>query len=282
MTTLTTTESAHLTLGLITDNGEWISIGKGSPLILTVAVYNSETDRAAGANATVARAIEKAEDLLNEGKITNEEFEKQAGDLNKGTVEPELISLGSKDHAWYESIKFFEYAEGGKLYPLNWPLTVMANPKPEPVVNLGAFGLALVSFGLDPEETQKLNPGKLTIVCRLDKATSNQVRVEIQSAPEEAKSKLPLANYFYRQEKYDKARELVEEELASFPSSIGARFLLGEIQEAQGDLELAMQSYLQALADFESKRTEATSEDPQVLLEKIQNLGYRVKRDSNP
>ena len=275
-----TTKDSNIKLGLTTQNGESISVSKGTPIILTVVAYNGEAEQTAGANAAIMRAIEQAEDQMSQGKITNEEFTMQTAELNKGIAEPTPTTIGSKNSPWYNSIKFFEVQDDDKQRPLKWPLTIMSKPKPQPTVTLGAHNIAQASFGLDPEQVQKLNVGKKKIISQLGDATSNQVKVEIQEETKELRSNIPLANYYYQQEQYDKAVKLVQEELTLDPSSIAGHFLLAEIREEQGDLESAMQSYLQALANFESRRTEATQEDPDVLLQKIQNLGYRMQKQT--
>jgi len=273
-------------LGLTTENGEWIRLRRGSPLLLHVWVSNTVALLAADSNAAIDRSIAAAQDQLEDGTITKAEFDLRVAQFEKRFVEPTPETLGSQDRPWWSSLQFVRMGDGGKMEPLVWPFVLLSNPTPDPIVSIGHRGSARATFALDPADVKRLLTieEEIVLACRLGDSRSNQVTVEVLMDDENAsQSSLSMAEYLYRRQDYDRALKIVQDEIASSPTTkVAAMSMLGQVYEAQGRLEDAMKAYLQALVEFDARRGASAPEDPEILLNKTQALAERQRKEASP
>lgn len=193
--------------------------------------------------------------------------------------------IGSNDSPWYRSIRL-DFVPDGAGASTVFPV-VMLKPFPGAAIRLDYESAAVVYWGLDPEESVMLQPGKYSLRAvlpsggsELPDVKSDPVQITIRGPVVQDPLLLAdpdiffLIDYWLRRGECSKAEAIISGR-GRIPGSLTMSTLQAEIFECLGDDSRALDAYLDALELFDE---DATYEPPEYLWEKIHELQEKLGR----
>ena len=256
-----------LDIGLLINGTEDVISYNGWPLLFEVSFANQGALNDALYNQQVEVDLAELDALVASGEITEAESEQVRETLVLREIEP--VVLGAGGLSWTALVSF-ESSVG----PLPWPIELLAEDVPSSLI-LDEVGAVVVWYGLDAESSEQLGPGIYEIAVVVSTvgidtvpegvwtgtSSSSPVRVEIRVEPDLidellAQKWIVFGRYELYRGAFEAAETYLLDAVALDPTSIEAWILLGDTQYAQGKLELALDSFSEALDNLAAKSGE--------------------------
>lgn len=243
------------------------------------------------------RADELYRDSI-EAKVMRGEVSRQQADHLLASLhkrELSVIRLGNDGTSWQQFVSFVLRHSDGKEEPLPWPLRIAKAPATNSV-SLDDKTIPQLLYFLDPAAAAQVTPGTYEIAAVIEvkeegslpsdawrgRAESEPVKLSVVTKParlapaEEETMNLQFARYYQATSDLEKALQAVQNALKANPDSIFAHILLGEVKEAQGDFQGALEAYDGARDEFYSQYPNSY-EPPSYLINKSEELTDKLK-----
>ena len=206
------------------------------------------------------------------------------------------VALASVGPLWIDGLRFEVTGANGAT--VTWPLETLRTTDDGPTLALGVNDVAMVYAWVTPADSEALTPGEYTLRAVFDAtgappsawqgvATSSLVRLTLvpagqalsvasdQDATSElASDKMLRAALFTLQGDTTAAKTEVSALVAAEPTHAGALAYLGDLQALDGELDLAIDSYAQAVRAALADST-AVGEVPTLLMSRHADLVAR-------
>lgn len=203
--------------------------------------------------------------------------------LNYGNVQ---VRFGGPN-GWTDFIKF-QVLSDDAWKEVYWPLWLLEKHPSSEIAELDSSNSCYVEFGIDPEDAKRPREEfQVRSVIQLAegvKVESNIVTVsflkdKMPEAERETEEKLLASGrYAYKRKLYGDARKYIQRIMKTTPSSISALSLLGDLEEKEGNLALALSAYEIAVEEFHTQNPNIT-EPPEVILNKIDRLKALIEKE---
>ena len=277
----------------ISDNdGEELTVYQGTPLVFSITLGNQRAMSAVLQN----RANELHRSSL-EARVARGEISRQQADHVLATLrqrEIPVIRLGQENAAWPQFLHFVLRQSDGKEEPLAWPLQ-LAKPPSTNSVTLDEKTTPQLAYFLEPPAAAQLPAGSFEVAAVLEvkndgalpsgawrgRVESEPVKLTILPRPahltpaQEETLKLQFAYYYQAASDLGHALQSAQEALGAVPNSIPAQILVGQVKEAQGDPQGALESYQTAETQFYIQHPDSY-EPPTYLIRKSMELRKKL------
>jgi tetratricopeptide (TPR) repeat protein len=235
----------------------------------------------ASARGRLEAQTKEIEAMHRAGRMTNEQYGKKLEDLKREQASLSFTALrvGGENSPWQKTISFYVRADKS-WYPLPWPLERYYSYPDSPVAILDLENSAVAEFGLNPSEVEKLSKGDYVIKAAVDvplegsrthaKIESNSVSVRVTGSREEMKEDRlrNLCYYYLRRGRYDMVTQQAKRMIELDSKSIAGYALLGEAEEAKGNLKEALEAYTRAEKEFRTQYPNSYQQ-PVLIMRKI-------------
>ena len=252
------------------------TVTPGAPLVLKLMLRNGQAARAALAAGARERLKEELEERVQAGELSRQEAEDVLRRDPVPAPGPALVITLAPDGFSFQR----EGPPGATTLP--WRPKMVDPPAPTSVT-LDQTRSAWVTFVVAPDETASAAKEAYRVRASFENRAAGQWQGRIVSgrvtitvaqpsgaptASEQKKQQLLLGEYFLARKDYDQALVAARQALAIHPQSIDGLILLGNAQEARGDVHAALGAYEQALSEFDQRYPDA-GHPPDVLMERI-------------
>ncbi len=281
-------------IALQIDVQDELAASQGVPLVFTVTLANQQATNIELENESNELYLKRVESRIQQGKITAEKAAAVKAALSNPKKIP-LIHLGDEGHAWDKFVHFERLGPDGKLQPLPWPLVQLAPPSANSIV-VDAHATPSLDYVLEPDASAQVAPGEYQIVAVVEvpreaslagdawrgRAESEPVDLTITQSParpaaaDVERSQLQFAYYYQKRKDWGRALESAQKVLTAAPNSIPAQIVVGQVKEAQGDLNGALKAYQVAEQGFYQQYPNSY-EAPLYLIHKSEELADKLK-----
>lgn len=280
-------------LWLHINSAEELEVFQGAPLIFTVRVANQRAANAAFTNQAHEAYLSLIQEKLGKGEISAADAQPML-ELAREKREVKVVRLGTNEQGWEKFVHFEIAGVGSPPTPLTWPLTPLTAPEAKSLT-LDASSRAKVDYALAPQAAAQVPAGDFEITGVLEvpagtalpqdlwrgRVASTPVRLKILPVPaqpspaEQASMSVQRAEFFSTTQDWSNALANAKAALAARPDLIRAEMIVGKVQEAQGDLSGARDTFLSAYRLFYQQHPNS-SEPPEYLVYKIATLDERL------
>lgn len=241
------------------------------PVIFVVTAVNKSVQSDNLWNIAADRRIRQIDELVKQGKMKQEDADKEKQELEKGKRSSPVISIGSSSSPWAAQLKWLVKNMQTKQ-PATLPVKLMANPAADPIVTLDGSQAATAYFGIAPDEMQNIPAGDYEISTALN-GNEDKVLLHIQ---QQAASQsdwneailYKLGLFYWHSGDAKKMIEYAELILNKNPASTDGLSLKGDAQVMNKEYKEALSSYSTALKNY-YKQNGAGAEPPEYLLSMI-------------
>lgn len=243
-------------------------------ILLDVSVFNKKAQADRLWNMTGEERMDELNELLKQGKIKQEEYDKEKISIEKNRrTATTTTELGSATASWTTAIswKVLNTANGNYI---QLPVTLMKKPSTEGKAVLDANGYYIACYGIAPGDLKSVPPGTYTIECIINNIPSKAVLLIVKNGMMSgtlANSETMLlrsGTYYWHAEDGTKTIQYANQILSKNPNSLDGMSL-------KGDGQVLLKSYLPALDTYNKavkeyyKQNGAGSEPPEYLLSMI-------------
>lgn len=241
------------------------------PVIFAVSLTNKSAQSDNLWNISADRRLKKIDDLVKEGKMKQEDADKEKQEIEKNKRITASITIGSAASPWTAILKWeVKNQQTNKAIVL--PVKLMPNPQAESSALLDAAHSASAYFGIAPEDMAALPAGTYSVSVMINNAV-DKVILEVQRETVSATAMreallLKYGQFYWYAGDSKKTMQYAETILKKNPSSVDGLSLKGDAQVMEG-------SYLQALESFNEakkqyyKQNGSSAEPPEYLLTMI-------------
>ena len=271
------------------DRQETIEVVEGTPLIFSVTIGNYRAANTMLHNAANRVLVEAIEADIAAKKIDAKEVAEELARLRQ-PIPVREVRLGGAAVGWKDYVQFAELRPDGSRRPLPWALRLAVAPQSASLA-LGAKEAAQLEYLLDPTNAQRIAPGRYQVLVALQLPAGREAppgtwqgRVESQPvaltiAPRPAKQpskqteqeQMRFARYYQAAKDWPHALESAQKVRTANKDSIAASLLIGEVKEAQGDLDGALEAFGAGLTQFYQQHPKSY-EPPLYTMDKIERI----------
>jgi hypothetical protein len=207
------------------------------------------------------------------------------------SAEPTRYWVGSPNQPWPSSMRFLRKSDG-EWVPLKFALRLMSKDPADPVVILGPGTSCSCEFGLDPNDVNELKPDVYllkVLTTLVEERSNNSVELESNSAlvvitgerAEEDERRIMLrSRYFLRSGDPQAALESGKMFLKLKPSSIAGLLIMGEVEEARNNLDMAL-TFFKKAEEQHRKQYPGLEEEPRYIIRKIIETQLKIGHRKN-
>ena len=227
-------------------------VNRGEPLVFTVQVTYPGNMEDEQENRIIDIELEELEERLNEGEITEEEYEEEKERLESQKKEIETPVLGTEAEPWTEAVRF-ETLIDDEWRPLDWKLELLTTNSPDPILELRSDVIAVARYAVAPEDVENIPEGTHRVKAVTSDAESNPVAVGVSREEDGSPSPTKMESnvgYFMLKGAFDQALTVINGMLASDPRSVLGMMLMGDLQRVMGNISEALQTYEKAREEF--------------------------------
>lgn len=267
----------------------------GTPLIFSIRLSNPRAVNAEAANQAERTRAQNLQGRVARGEVSKEQAASQLASFpGQHTVQP--VVLGSESTGWAQFIRIVQLPPGNTRQPIPWAVK-LAVPPASKVLTLDARNTAQLDYLIVPETAARIAPGEYKFLAVLEVPADSNIpadrwRGRMESRPvkltvtlkparlapaEEEKISLQFAQYYKAAGELAAMLQAAQNALKANAHSVFAHILIGEAQEAQGNLQPALESYQTALSEFHSQHPDSY-EPPVYLIEKTLNLSRQLEQ----
>jgi len=280
-------------VALQVDRESDLVVTKGTPLILSVTLANPRAMNAALENEANQALVSEIEAGITAGKIARETEEPRLARLRQ-PVPVQSVRLGDETTSWKDYVHFSLLRPDGHKELLPWSLRLAADPESSSL-SLGNTETAQLDYLLDPAAAAQIPPGDYQILVSLQapankphadtwegETQSEPVRLSIvqdgapPTAADQEKTHLQFAYYYQPARDWTHALESAQKARAVNQHSLSASLLIGEVREAQGDLQDALEAYQASQAEFRAQYPKSY-EPPLYIIDRISSLRQELE-----
>lgn len=260
------------------------SVNRDESLIMYVSLTNYEATSAVLNNESINARIEDFRKEAKERDIDRDDLNKRVKALSAGLKPVRTFRFGGREN-WTAFLKI-EIKNGESWVPSVWSTRLLSWAPRTSVAELDSDRICFAELGIDPEEVEKIPKGLHEVRVALElvkgfKTVSNTAMLEFtgKDTPAETRSGegflFVLGTYYMKRGPRDRAMTFLRDVNAAHPDYDRIVVLLGDVLEADGDLNGALELYRQALASYR-KREHNRTEEPEALVARINRIQLRI------
>jgi tetratricopeptide (TPR) repeat protein len=270
-------QAQRININLRINEGEEVIVFQDEPIILDVAIYNKKAQADRRWNMAGEERMKEIDELLKQGKIKQEEYDREKAGIEKKRRTPSSIEIDLTERKGkVESfvIKQKPLNAGANAYPVHLPIKP-SMPPAGGKATLDADGYYILSYIIAPGDLKSVVPGTYLIEYSINDFSSNQVRLILKSGVmNEAMANseavlLRMGRYYRNIEDGNKVLEYAGKILAKDPASVDGLSLKGDGQVLQKSYLPALETYNKAVKEY-YKKYGVTGEPPEYLFHRIQ------------
>lgn len=254
------------------------------PIIFDLAIYNKKAQSERRWNMAGEERMKELDELLKQGKIKQEEYDKEKASIEKNRRTPSSIEIDLTEKkgkidaiVWKASGPYGANALPDHIFiPPTWPLI-------KNKIILDADGYYILSYVIAPGELKSVKPGTYIIECSINNFPSNTVKLILKSgvmSETMANSEsvlLRMGRYYQHADNGGKVVEFADKILAKNPASVDGLSLKGDGQVLQKSYLPALETYNKAVKEY-YRQNGADSEPPEYLQSRIDWLNKQLGR----
>ena len=277
-------QAQRVNINLRINEGEEAVVFQDEPIFLDLAIYNKKAQADRRWNMAGEERLIELDELLKQGKITQEEYDKEKASIEKNrrtpsSIEIELTQKDGKIEAivWKASGPHGANALPDHIFiPPSWPLI-------KNKIILDADGYYIMSYAIAPGDLKSVTPSTYLIECSINGFPSNQVKLIVKSGAMNdaiANSEailLRTGRYYQHADNGDKVVEFADKILAKNPASVDGLSLKGDGQVLQKSYLPALETFNKAVKEY-YRQNGADSEPPEYLQSRIDWLNKQLGR----
>ncbi|NOT51055.1 MAG: hypothetical protein HOP10_07235 [Chitinophagaceae bacterium] len=256
----------------INENTEAI-VFQNEAVLLDVAVFNKKAQADNRWNQAGEERMKELDELLRQGKIKQEDYDREKASIEKSKRVPQSTELGSATSSWTSAISWKVMNTANRNY-VDIPVKLLKRPSTDGKAVLDANGYYIACYGISPEDMRSVGPGTYAIECVINNIPSNAAVLKVENSTMDAAKEnsepvlLRTGQYYWHAENGIKTVEYADRILAKNPSSLDGLSLKGDGQLLQRSYQSAMETYNKAVIEY-YKQNGANSEPPEYLLSMI-------------
>lgn len=273
MVAVVTAGAQQVNISLRVNEEAEASVFQDETLLLQVAVSNKKAQSDLRWNMAGKERMAELNELLKQGKIKQEEYDREKASIEKSRRTPPVTELGSATVSWTSAINWKVMNTANRNY-IELPVSLMQNPSAAGKAVLDANGYYIACFGIAPGELKKTGPGTYAIECIINNIPSNAVLLTIRDGmmSETMAASEPVllqtGRYYWHAGNGAKTMEYADRVLAKNPASLDGLSLKGDGQLLQRSYLPALETYNKAIAEY-YKQNGKGSEPPEYLISMI-------------
>lgn len=267
-------QAQKINVSLEINGGKEAAVYQNEAVLIDIAVFNKKAQTDRRWNLAGEERMNELNELLRQGKIKQEEYDREKASIEKNRRELKGIELGSASTSWTASVSW-KVVNAANKNDIVLPVRLMKKPSTEGKAMLDADGYYIACFGISPEDIKLLSAGIYSIECLVNGTPSPTVTLKVQhgvtdldKAGNEA-ALLRTGQYYWHSENGDKTVEYAERLLAKSPAFLDALSLKADGQYLQKQYPAALNTYKMALAEY-YKQNGAGAEPPEYLISMIE------------
>lgn len=238
-------------------------------ILLDVAVFNRKAQANRRWNRAGEERMEELIELLKQGKIKQDQFDREKISIEKNKRISEAVTLGSATSSWTSAISFKVMNTGNRNY-IELPLKLMKKPATGGEAVLDADGYFMACYGISPDAMRSVSPGTYAIECFINNLPSNAVLFILKPGVMDgaiAGSEpvlLRAGRYYWHDEEGEKTMQFANKILAANPGSLDGLSLKADAQVMQRQYLPALETYNLAVKEY-YRQNGAGAEPPEYL-----------------
>ncbi len=256
------------------NEGDEASVFQDECVLLDVSVFNKKAQSDKLWNMAGEERMVELIDLLKQGKIKQDDYDREKINIEKNRRTTATTELGSATSSWTSAISWKVMNTANRNY-IQLPVILMKKPSTDGKAVLDEAGYFIACYGIVPGDLKSVPPGTYAIECFINNIPSNAVLLKIQNGMMNSAvaASVPVlfrfGQYYWHNENGEKVIQYAEIILAKNPASLDALSLKGDGQVQQKLYQPALETYKKATAEY-YKKNGINSEPPEYLLSMIE------------
>ncbi|MBI5857444.1 MAG: hypothetical protein HZB42_07315 [Sphingobacteriales bacterium] len=280
----------HFTIKQGINGGQDAAVFQDEPVLFDLAIYNKKAQADKRWNMAGDERLKELDDLLKQGKIKKEEYDKEKASIEKNRrtpsgIEIDLTEKNGKIEAIVWKAKFL--GAGANAMPVHLPIKPSSPPTPPGPKGgkamLDADAYYVLTYVIAPGDLMSLAPGAYLIECSINNVTSNEVKLIVKKGNMDAATansdviSLRLGSYYHHLENGSRVVEYADKILAKNPASVDGLSLKGDGLVLQKSYAQALETYNKAVKEY-YRQNGADSEPPEYLQSRIDWLKKQLEQ----
>jgi len=251
------------------DYSKAVKLYHDEPLLLIVTLMNPAAQDQHNWNMAADRRLNKLEQMIKEGSISREQFEKEKMLVLQGKKNVPAVHIGKAGQPWRTLVKW-KMVKEATTTEMRVPVTLLQLPSTDDTAVLDENGYYAAYFGIDPDQIKQIPAATYVLTATVENETSEPVRIEIQNPDMPSgvavseRMLLKTGQYHWHKGDGVKTKEYADRILAINPNSLDGLALKGDGQLLQKEYLPAMESYKKAIQEY-YRQYGANSEPPEYL-----------------
>ncbi len=262
------------------NEGDVATVFQDECVLLDIAIFNKKAQTDKLWNMAGEERIEELNEMLKQGKIKQEDYDKEKNNIEKGRRIISATELGSTTSSWTSAISWKVMNTADKNY-IQLPIALMKKPSTEGKAVLDENGRYMACYGIAPGDLKSISPGTYAIECIINNIASNTVILKIEAGMMStafAASELVLlrfGQFYWHNENGERTVYYADRLLMKVPVSVEALSLKGDGQVLEQLYQPALDNYKKAAAEY-YKQYGTNTEPPEYLLDRITWLKQKL------
>ncbi|MBK9570032.1 MAG: hypothetical protein IPO53_08985 [Chitinophagaceae bacterium] len=255
------------------NEGNEASVYQDECVLLDIAIFNKKAQADKLWNITGDQRMDELNELLKQGKIKQEDYDREQTSIKNSRRKTTATELGSGNSSWTSAINW-KAMNTANRDNIQLPVTLMKKPATGGKAVLDGDGYYLACYGISPEDMKSVPPGIYAIECLINNIPSNTVLLKVKGGLMDkmkaaSDSVLLRAGIFYwHAENGDRTVAYADRILAKNPSSLDGLSLKGDGLVLQKSFLPALETYKKAVKEY-YKQNGVGSEPPEYLFSMI-------------
>ncbi len=272
--------SQSFNISLRVNQEEQDTVFRNETILFDLNISNLQAQSDARWNMAADRRLKQIDEWLKQGKMKQEDYDKEKASIVKNRRTPSVITIGSGSGPWTNAVKWKITNTANRNEP-KWPISIMVNPAVSGSAILDANGYYIASYGVPPDDLLQIPPGTYAVEVSINNIFSNAVLVNIEStllSETIAASEsflLRWGQYYWHAGDGDKTIRYADRILAGDPSSLDGLSLKGDGLVLQKSYLPALEAYNKAQKEY-YKKYGTGAEPPEYLMNMISWLKHEL------
>lgn len=267
-------QAQRININLNVNEEKEVVVFQDEPVLFDIAIFNKKAQADKLWNITGEERMGELNELLKNGKIKQEEYDKEKISIEKSRRMPATTELGTATASWTTAINWKTMNTASRNY-IQLPVTLMKKPSTDGKAVLDGDGYYIACYGIAPGDLKSVPPGTYAIECIINNIPSNAVQLilksgmmsEVMAGSESVLLRSGL--YYWHSGNGERVLEYADKILAKNPSSLDGLSLKGDGQVLQKSYLPALETYNKAVKEY-YKQNGAGSEPPEYLFSMIE------------